>query len=120
MKSKKLRESANGQICTFQLPGICNGDKSTVVLCHLPSGANGGAMKSPDYIAAFGCSACHYHFDQNKLDPLIKLQVAWRALERTWAIWVEMGLLEFPETTKRKKAVGKIVERQSIYRAAGI
>lgn len=117
-KSQKLRDSASGQICTFQIPGICNGDKSTVVLCHLPSGISGMGMKSPDYFAAFGCSACHEHFDQNRLEPLIKEQTAKRALVRTWGIWLEMGLLSFPKTGKRRKVSSKIVQGGGLYRSA--
>lgn len=36
-RSKALRDSARGQCCTLQIPGICNSNPETTVLCHLPS-----------------------------------------------------------------------------------
>ena len=116
MKSKKLRDSARGQECTFQIPGVCNYDTSTVVLCHLPSKHNTGmGMKCPDYIAAFGCSSCHDHIDQNRLTELEKCQISRKAMESTWKVWVEMGLLSFPETYKKQKVVNKIVDKKPMY-----
>jgi protein-arginine kinase activator protein McsA len=115
--SQKLRNSAKGQDCQFKIPGVCNCDSSTVVLCHLPSHENGMAMKSPDYLAAFGCSECHFHFDQNKLDPLVKEQTARRAHAGTMKIWLEMGLMSFPQNKKRKRPVGKIMQSTGIYRS---
>jgi hypothetical protein len=45
----------------IRAPGICNGDDATTVLCHM----NGGGMgaKTPDLIAAWGCSDCHDAID---------------------------------------------------------
>ena len=55
-----LPESARGQHCTIRLPGICNANPETVVLCHLPNtGLSGVGMKPNDLLACFGCSACH-------------------------------------------------------------
>lgn len=58
-RPKDLRDAAKGCPCGFQIPGVCNGDWSTTVLCHLPHG--GGVMggKSPDILGSNGCSACH-------------------------------------------------------------
>ncbi|WP_261462338.1 DUF1364 domain-containing protein [Serratia proteamaculans] len=58
-RSKALRDSARGQCCTLQIPGICNGNPETTVLCHLPSSTHGMGYKSDDYWAVFGCSSCH-------------------------------------------------------------
>lgn len=33
--SAKLRNSAKGQVCTFQIPSVCNCDPSTTVLAHI-------------------------------------------------------------------------------------
>lgn len=53
----KITESARGEDCTIRIPGTCNFNPETVVLCH-DSGGGMGA-KVPDYQAAYGCSACH-------------------------------------------------------------
>jgi hypothetical protein len=60
-KMTPIRKAARGQECTLQLLGICNGDSSTVVLCHSNRLADGKGMglKAPDTAACFGCSACH-------------------------------------------------------------
>ncbi|GKX50589.1 DUF1364 domain-containing protein [Budvicia aquatica] len=59
MRSSKLRNSAKGQLCTLQIPGICNHNPETVVLCHLPSENHGMGYKSDDFWAVYGCSSCH-------------------------------------------------------------
>ena len=60
-KMTPIRKAARGQECTLQLLGVCNGDSSTVVLCHSNRLADGKGMglKAPDTAACFGCSACH-------------------------------------------------------------
>ena len=55
-----LRKLALGRECLIRIPGICTMDSSTVVLCHYRmSGFSGIGMKSPDWLGAYGCSACH-------------------------------------------------------------
>lgn len=55
-----LRKEARGRECTIRVPGYCNRDESTTVLCHYPlAGISGAKLKSPDLMAAFGCSSCH-------------------------------------------------------------
>jgi hypothetical protein len=60
-KMTPIRKAARGQECTLQLLSVCNGDSSTVVLCHSNRLADGKGMglKAPDTAACFGCSACH-------------------------------------------------------------
>lgn len=104
--SQKLRNSARGQDCTFAIPGICNHDPETVVLCHAPSEVKGIGNKSHDYHAAFGCSACHEALDQHRLPEKWHEYFYWlRGLQRTWTIWVERGLVIIPvdpATAKRR------------------
>lgn len=57
----KIRQSAEGQQCQVRVPGICNGDPTTVVLAHL-NGAGAGT-KAHDIHGAFSCSACHSWLD---------------------------------------------------------
>ncbi len=64
-----LREQARGRDCQIRLPGICNFRPETVVLCHYRlAGISGMGMKSPDLIAAWGCSACHEYVDTHRDD----------------------------------------------------
>lgn len=55
-----LRELARGEKCTIRLPGICNHDPETTVLCHVRLiGVSGMSDKAADLLGAWGCSACH-------------------------------------------------------------
>lgn len=65
IKSKKLRDSAKGEQCTFNIVGICNYDTETTVLCHLPSDIAG--YKSTDISSGYGCSSCHHVIDHRNL-----------------------------------------------------
>ena len=56
-----LRKLARGQDCQIRIPGVCNFNPETTVLCHLPSRAMG--MKSHDLHGAWGCSSCHDEID---------------------------------------------------------
>ncbi len=103
--STKLRKSAQGQQCQFQIPGFCNHNPETVVLCHAPSEIKGLGNKGHDYHAAFGCSACHEALDHHKLDRWEELYFWYRGVMRTQNIWVEKGLLVIPvdpATAKRR------------------
>ncbi|MGP2961894.1 MULTISPECIES: DUF1364 domain-containing protein [Serratia] len=87
-RSKTLRDSARGRCCTLQIPGICNGNPETTVLCHLPSSTHGMGYKSDDYWAVFGCSSCHDVIDG-------RVPYDWRPGEKE-----ENILLAFHETLK--------------------
>lgn len=112
---QKLRDSAKGQLCTFMLPGICNGDRSTVVLCHCRIGHYGGATKPDDYNStAFGCHSCHSALDARRVEDEAR---AWLiAIRRTQQIWFEEGLMSFPETRKQTRPLSKIVARPAQFR----
>jgi hypothetical protein len=112
--STKLRNSARGQPCMFQIPGICNGDSSTTVLAHLPSEIKGLASKSDDFHAAFACSNCHEVFDNHRLSREESLFFSMRALQRTMRNWVDRGLAVFPEDTHREKPSSKILPRRHL------
>lgn len=59
-----LRKAARGQSCRVRLAGICNFDPETTVLAHFRmAGFSGIGMKSPDWLAAWCCSACHSYID---------------------------------------------------------
>lgn len=94
--SAKLRASAKGELCTFAIPGICNHNPETTVLCHIRDEAKGVGNKANDYSAAFGCHACHDAIDQHRLSKEDELFFSLRAMQRTWAVWVNRGLIVIP------------------------
>lgn len=85
--SNKIRASARGELCTFQIAGVCNYDRETTVLCHLPDESNGWGQKASDHCAAYGCSACHDCIDRRS-GPVLSGEdrefYMRRAMVRTW------------------------------------
>lgn len=112
--STKLRNSARGQRCCFEIPGICNGDPSTTVLAHIRDDHKGLGNKASDVSAAFACSACHDHYDQHRMPREDELFFALRAMQRTQAIWLEMGLMVVPRDVQRQQPSSKIMPRRHI------
>lgn len=115
IQSKKLRKSAKGQECTFQIPSICEPNNETVVLCHLPSDVKGMGNKSDDFHAAFGCMSCHNVIDQHWLTKQEELFYSFRALQRTLRIWVKAGLIVVPMDTHKPKKSEKIMPRGRLF-----
>ncbi len=70
-KSTPARRAARGRECTLVLPGVCNRDPATTVLCHSNRLADGKgmALKAPDSAACFGCSDCHDVLDGRRPLP---------------------------------------------------
>jgi len=96
-----IRRAARGQDCTLRLPGVCNWNPETTVLCHSNYLADGKGMglKAPDTAAAFGCSACHDVLDGRRLRPtgltLHDVDAAFAAgVQRTHTILARMGLMQ--------------------------
>jgi hypothetical protein len=90
----KIRESARGENCLVRIPGVCNWDSATVVLAHL--GGGGYGMKSPDYLGAYCCSACHDALDGRVPSEYSRQRLTayhWHGIGRTLKILVEKGLL---------------------------
>jgi hypothetical protein len=98
VRSKKLRDSARGKECTLRIPGHCNADPSTSVLCHLPHGGRGVATKASDDHAVIACSGCHDALDHRAL-PKVSEQELYecmvRAIAETHAIWRAEGLVSY-------------------------
>ncbi len=112
--SKKLRDSARGQECTFNT-GFCRHDTETTVLCHLPSDVSGKATKSDDWHAAFGCDRCHEAIDRHILAKEFELFYSFRALQRTQKIWRDMGLIKIAgDNEKPRKPSSKIMPRRPL------
>ncbi|KKK97619.1 hypothetical protein LCGC14_2650980, partial [marine sediment metagenome] len=67
-RNKKILQAAKGEACTMNAPG-CNCDSDTVVFCHINQSyaGKGTGQKADDYAGFFGCSACHYLYDNNQI-----------------------------------------------------
>lgn len=96
-----IRKAARGQDCMMGIPGACNHDPATTVLCHSPFLADGRGMglKAPDEKACFGCSACHDVLDGRRPRPpgitLLAVEGAfYAAVQRTHAILRAAGLID--------------------------
>jgi hypothetical protein len=94
VRSRKLRQSAMWEACTFQIPGVCTHNNEETVLCHINVlNDKGWSTKPSDLTAAFGCSECHRFVDNLELCPQDSLFYTRRAISRTIHRWVEMGLI---------------------------
>jgi hypothetical protein len=99
-KSTPIRKSAEGQECTIRLPGVCNYNTSTTVLCHdnrIESG-KGMGLKAPDTCAAYGCGACHDVLDGRAPRPAglsreLVLACFDAGIEQTHRILRRLGLI---------------------------
>lgn len=94
-ESKKLRDSARGRECQIRIPGICNRNNETVVLCHVNGG--GAGTKHSDLLSTYGCSDCH-----SAVDGRIKTQYSKQELDlmllqgvmRSQQIFLDEGLVK--------------------------
>jgi hypothetical protein len=70
-KMTPIRRAARGEECTLRIPGVCNRDPATTVLCHSNRLADGKGMglKAPDSAACFACHACHDVLDGRRPLP---------------------------------------------------
>ncbi len=89
----KIRESARDEQCLIRLPGICNGDPATTVLCHFSGGGMG--TKRLDIHGAYGCSECHAAVDGGKTDIPKDRLMRWfyEGAFRTQERLIEKGLI---------------------------
>jgi hypothetical protein len=91
-----LRAYARDKPCMLRIPGVCNGNKATTVLCHIKRGW-AGSPKPPDLCAVWGCCDCHDAIDGRRqfdgytrvaLDALIL-----RALCQQLAEYAHLGVV---------------------------
>jgi hypothetical protein len=101
MRSNAMRMSAKGEECTFQIPGVCNGNPETTVLCHLPDESHGMGHKADDISAAYGCVSCHDALDGRNTQARAQLDewalADWymrRAQTRTLRRMIEKGIVK--------------------------
>ena len=93
----KIQASARDQECTLQIAGICNGDVSTTVLCHVGfKYGSGKRIRFGERNAVYGCSACHDLIDKRSTYPILMEKEHWfyvaRALVRTAERRDEIGI----------------------------
>lgn len=103
--SPKLRNSARGEQCTFQIPSVCRHDPERTVLAHIRDETKGMGNKARDWSAAFACDLCHDAIDQHRLSRADEFFYCLRALQRTWQRWIDRGLIVLPvdpETAKKR------------------
>lgn len=97
IKSKPMRNAANGELCTVQIAGMCRHSPATTVLAHLPDESHGMSRKSDDLSACFACDVCHDVIDGRRPWPESeKPHKEWylrRAMVRTWRRLVELGIV---------------------------
>lgn len=86
-----LRALARGMPCMIRMPGVCNGNPETTVLCHLRmAGISGMGLKANDLLGAWGCSACHRYVDTHGIDGRTALL---EGMARTQALLLERGFV---------------------------
>lgn len=93
-----LRDAARGRECQIRLPGVCNFNPETSVLCHdRIAGITGVGMKAPDIMAAIGCSACHDEVDRRTrvLEAEFVKVCFYQGVMRTLGIWINEGFLKW-------------------------
>lgn len=80
-RNRHLLDMARGKHCLLHVPGICNGDRRTVVACHSNWGIHekGGARKADDQYTVYSCSACHEWLDRSGTDGDLKQATFMRA-----------------------------------------
>jgi len=90
----KIRKSAKGEDCQIRIPGVCDFNSETTVLCH--QGGAGIALKSSDIHASYGCYKCHAVIDGAKSEfskEEIKLMF-YDGMVRTQLILLEKELIQ--------------------------
>ena len=95
-KNNKIRQSAKGEECQLRIYPYCSGSTETVVLCHMPTGAGGMGMKSPDWWSSYGCNVCHDIVDGRRRSGLTQheiLQCMYGGVYRTLSLLIDKGVV---------------------------
>lgn len=96
LEIQSLRDLAEGQPCMFEVPGVCIHDPSTTVWCHSNEQRHGKGrgIKAHDCFGAFGCSACHHWYDEDRSAARSEKAAVFReAFERTLIYLWARGLI---------------------------
>lgn len=70
----KYLAACRGEPCYLQIPGVCRGERESVVPCHANWSAYGKGMglKVHDRFTVPACHFCHALYDQSGIDREIK------------------------------------------------
>ncbi len=107
-RNPHLLSMARGQSCLLKVPGVCNGNRETVVAAHSNFGIHGKAKsrKADDQYHVYACSACHQWLDQGKADAVIKEMAFMRAHLWMVEIWRDI-VAGFQHATPKDKAAAQ-------------
>lgn len=100
-----LRNYARGMPCMIRIPGVCNRNPETTVLCHLRmTGISGMGLKANDLLAAWGCSDCHRYVDTHGIDGRTALL---EGMARTQAHLLERGFVHVHRSEAEQVTTGE-------------
>lgn len=94
IRSRKITQSARGERCTMFAPG-CTGGGLDTVLCHsnMQVHGKGKSIKAHDIFSFYGCSHCHWWYDNGPAPKEEKQSYLLPAMARTQIRLVEKGLI---------------------------
>lgn len=95
-RCRRLLDAIRELPCQLQIPGVCEGGVASQP-CHsnFQKHGKGKSMKAHDCYVAAGCAACHRELDQGyKLEREERVELFQRAMERTWLLLWQRGLIE--------------------------
>ena len=95
IRSKKIRQAAEGQRCTIRNWHTCNHNPETVVFAHLP-GNKGTGSKNHDLFGIFACEGCHSWIDRRSMYEFSDAHYKdlMRAYQETLLILIDKGIIE--------------------------
>ena len=91
--TSKYTRSAKDQECQVRISGVCNYNRETTVLAHLPYMSMGS--KSKDIHGAYACSSCHDEIDRRtqRVPKHMAYKDHLEAVIRTQEIMIKDGVL---------------------------
>ena len=82
----KYLAACRGEPCFLQIPGVCRGERNTVVPCHANWSDYGKGMgiKAPDIYTVPGCARCHACLDQGMTLTKAEKKATWEWAYTRW------------------------------------
>ena len=83
----KYLAACRGEPCYLQIPGVCRGERDTVVPCHANWSDYGKGMgiKAPDIYTVPGCARCHACLDQGMTLTKAEKKATWEWAYTRWS-----------------------------------
>ncbi|WP_116791440.1 nuclease domain-containing protein [Achromobacter dolens] len=83
----KYLAACRGEPCYLQIPGVCRGERDTVVPCHANWSDYGKGMgiKAPDIYTVPGCARCHFCLDQGVTLTKAEKRATWEWAYTRWS-----------------------------------